>query len=203
MKDSACCPTFSIRQPKITFASTYDARDWKSPDDSINPEEKDSGNASNIEPNVFLSPRVQNQDFHYHTPRRIIADCKFKYNDDYSDNLQSSEGDDVTFFHSKDKDENFCPYGKNQGFKILCESVAKMNSHTFSTTTEIISNLSTPNGNREFFYDKRSNDDFLGAADSEEYRFSDSCDPDIDETTFSIDERGKLRANVEFHSCRH
>lgn len=75
-----------------------------------------------------------------------------------------------------------------------------MNSHRFSATTEIISNLST---NREWFYDKRSNDDFLGATDSDEYRFSDSFDQDIDETTFSIDEKRKFGANVEFHTCRH
>lgn len=110
-EDSACCPTFSIRQPRITFSTKYDEQDWKRPDHTKNTEEKDSGNVSNNETNLFISPPEKNQDFHSHTPRKIIADCKFKFKDDFSDS-QSSEADDVTYLFSKDKKREMLPMWK-------------------------------------------------------------------------------------------
>lgn len=186
------CPTFSIRDrtpTRIKFSMDFDE-----------PQKKkfDLGEKSD---DVIVNHLEEESDFHRcsSSPRRIIADCKFKCPDGFSS--ESSETDD-TYLCRKDEEKS-CQWDKNSGFRVVCESVARMNCHTFSATTEIISNLSTPkdgfNESRDYLFDRKLVDD-LGNTDSDEFRFSDGYDQDIDETTFSIDDKA---FNVRYHVCGH
>lgn len=188
-----CCPTFSIRDKtptRIKFSMDFDESQKKISENL----EKKSDNVTQPE-----------DELNYHrfsSPRKIIADCKFNYSDKFSSD--SSENENTYLYRSDD--EKSCQCDKNSGFRVVCESVARMNCHTFSATTEIISNLSTPkdgfNDSRDYLFDRKSVDD-LGNTDSEEFRFSDSYDQDIDETTFSIEEKRNEGFNFRYHLCGH